>query len=197
MATVDLYADESAASFADARLELWDKRHPAMLESLLPTGLAWPRDRRTVRAKLSDALAQEFARVTRRGRELLAERDPREATETLEDWEEFLALPDPCSTPTEDLVQRRAEAHAKFIARGDPSFAHFKELAAAMGYDIEIVTGSPFTCQSECDDPLIVGDTVYKWRIQGASQGAEKDARLQCFLESVQRSHILLVFELS
>lgn len=197
MASVDLYADVTSTSSAEARLELWDKRYLPMLQALWPRGLVWARTWASRMAKFFDALGQELARVERRGRELLLERDPRSATETLDDWEYHLGLPDIGSGPTSDLAQRRLEAHAKFIARGDPSFAHFEELAAALGYTVEVSTGSPFTCQSECDDPLIVGDTVYKWRIIGASQGAEKDARLQRILQAAGRAHILLVFELS
>jgi uncharacterized protein YmfQ (DUF2313 family) len=85
----------------------------------MPRGKAWPRQVGTWLWKLARGIAVELARVHTRGDDLLLEMDPRTCTETIDDWERILGLPDPeIDPPPSTLAERRALAYTRWIARG-------------------------------------------------------------------------------
>ncbi len=60
---------------------------------LLPYGLAWTREPSSNLAKVLRVLAELYARVDQRARNLIDEAVPRTATELLSDWEALLGIP--------------------------------------------------------------------------------------------------------
>lgn len=83
-------------------------------------------------------LAEEFARLDRRGEDLIAETDPRSTTELLPEWERVLGLPDECSILSATLPARRQSAHYKLTGVGGLDAASIIRAAAVLGYTITI-----------------------------------------------------------
>lgn len=184
------------------------------LQALLPLGSAWPRSPNTTLTKLLDAFALELERVGDRALQVLEESDPRSTIELLPDWERVCGLPDTCSAGLATTIQeRRAAVVAKLTAIGGASIAYFTDLAASMGYDIEIEEFRPFiTGLSRCGAMLLGDHPVrHQWRVRvvgprftqfrtGASQCGDrlgKIARaedLECKLKRLKQAHTTLIF---
>ena len=109
------------------------------LRQLLPPGKAWEFPPEGNFAGLLVGLAEEFARIEGRGLDLLEEADPRTALELLPDWERVAALPDACTGAPDNATERQAALHQKLTRPGAQNAASYVELAARVGYGIEIV----------------------------------------------------------
>ncbi|KAB7624312.1 YmfQ family protein [Alkalilimnicola sp. S0819] len=138
----------------------------AELQALLPPGQALPRELEAVFTRLLAALADENARLYDRAAALIGESDPRYTLELLADWERVLGLPDPCSGDDQTIQERRGSVVAKLLYEGGLSRQFFIDLAAALGYGIEIVEYSPFVCGiSQCGvDQLNPAEMRFVWR---------------------------------
>lgn len=137
-----------------------------LMLSLLPRGAAWDRDPDGVRGRLYSAFAAEFARIDSFLSALPAERSPRTAYYLLADWEKALGLPDECSAAAETIAERRAIAHARWIATGGASPAYFKEVAKALGYDIEIVQyRARWFGRRKCGERFGGEDMQWTWKV--------------------------------
>lgn len=128
------------------------KEYASQLRNLLPQGLAWPRQPGLRRDDLLEAEAVELSRVDTRVGDLLREADPRQALETLGDWERVAGLPDSCVVATSITIQeRRARLVQKLTSTGGQSIGYFADIAENMGYPVEIKEFRPFVCGlSEC-----------------------------------------------
>ncbi|HCU26116.1 MAG TPA: phage tail protein [Deltaproteobacteria bacterium] len=109
-----------------------------LISQLFPSGDAWNQNEGSTWKKLIHAFADEFFRIDRRAQDLLNEADPRTTYEMLEDWERCVGLPDECTGLANTLEERRDQVVAKLVKRGNQSIQFFKELAAPLGYAIEI-----------------------------------------------------------
>ena len=142
------------------------------LRRLLPQGRAWRFLAGSVFGELLRALAEEFARVETRAAKLLTERDVRTADELLPEWE---ALIDPPEGAT--LDQRRALLHLILALAGDPRPVGFVELAAALGFTVEVREYSSLRCGDPCGSPLGGPDWDYAWDLVHESFS---ETRLTC-----------------
>jgi len=125
-----------------------------MLQALLPRGLAWTRAPDAVLTRLLRAVAEEPVRVDAAARLLPEEVNPVSAVSALEDWERVLGLPDACLQSGSTLQERRAAVLAKLGDTGRQDLAYWYELAATLGYKVEIREKTPFQCgKSQCGDP--------------------------------------------
>ncbi|WP_027366927.1 YmfQ family protein [Desulfocurvibacter africanus] len=115
-----------------------------LLLALLPVGMAWPREDETQLLELCNALGLELSRVEDAAWGLLDEADPQFTVRMLPDWERACGLPDECSRSYEVLQERRAALLAKLTGRGGQSIAYLEEVAAELGYVIEITEFTPF-----------------------------------------------------
>ena len=126
----------------------------AMLQALLPRGLAWSHALDANLSKLLRAAAEELARLDAAARLLLDEINPLTAFAALEDWERLLGLPDRCLLAGDTFQERRAAALAKLNDTGRQDLAYWYELAATLGYAVTIEEHWPFCCAwHQCGDP--------------------------------------------
>jgi uncharacterized protein YmfQ (DUF2313 family) len=131
---------------------------------LLPPGPAW---RGALMQALLEGLAGVDARIAQRMVDLLREADPRNADESIDDWESNLGLPEACIGQLATLQERRAAVVAKYTSGGGQSRAYFIALAAALGYAITIEEFRPFICGlSRCGDPLGAKTVRFYWRVR-------------------------------
>ncbi|MDO5531432.1 putative phage tail protein [Sutterella sp.] len=117
-----------------------DYRH--LTEHLLPRGPIWkPREGGLLDATLY-ALSREAARIDGRLERVLDENDARTSTEMLETWFSDWGVPSECITailePTTE--QKRQELLTKIVNNTGLSAGFFKELAAWLGYTVDITT---------------------------------------------------------
>lgn len=112
------------------------------LKQLLPKGKLFDSLKEdSLPAKWLASVAKEFQRVDARVEAALAEFDPRTATETLEDWERELGLPNELVPTIPATLSGRRAAVAMMVAmRGGQSFDSYAALCAAAGWElIEVV----------------------------------------------------------
>lgn len=150
-----------------------------ILQQLLPTGAAWPREADATLTKALAAWAEEFARAHNRAVDLIdIEADPRLATELLPEWETMVGT-DPCSQYVPDTLPARREAVvSKLTARGGQSRAFYREMARGLGFDpVTITEFRPFTVDSECVDPICDEPWRFAWQVE--APGAQ-DRELTC-----------------
>jgi len=184
-----------------------------VLADLLPRGFAWPRNPESVIMRTMRALAEEFARLTARDCDLLAESYPCGATETLPDWERICGLPDDCTGPLDTLQQRRAAVCGVLGARGGQSVEYFIQLALEHGYVIEITEYQPFRVDlSSVEDPLLDSDWWFTWTVSTPAatnivyfrtdeSAVEEplatwgDQQLECLILKHKPAHTLVMFE--
>ena len=109
------------------------------LGKLLPSGAAWRPEPGSWLARVLSGTAEEFARFDTRAIAFREEMDPRTATETLDDWERVLGLPDSAITETPATVDERRRAVAqKQAAQGGQTPAYYIGVALACGYVVTI-----------------------------------------------------------
>ncbi|MBA4081466.1 MAG: phage tail protein [Erythrobacter sp.] len=130
--------------------------HAQMLRQLLPCGAAWDFAPDGTFARLLEALAAEFARIDVRAIELMDEADPRTALETLIDWERVAGLPDACTGQPDNVRERQIALVQKLTSIAGQRPADFIDLAALIGFEIDIEEHRPlrtgFRVGDRCND---------------------------------------------
>lgn len=125
------------------------------LQSLLPSGRAWPRDPDATQAKVLTGLVQVNARLSQRASQLLDESHPDTTVELLPEWESALGLPDPDIGQLPTLQGRRQAVTARFANSGGQSADYFIEQAVLLGYIVTINNNAPFRAgQSRVGQPV-------------------------------------------
>lgn len=191
-----------------AGYELADYGH--MLASLLPQGASWPRESTSVLRRLLNGLASELFRVDSRSVDLLAEADPRLASELLEEWERMVGLPDPCVTEALGVQARRAAVESRLTSVGGQSRAFFMELASRLGYSITI---DEFASEAEAiagGIPYTGTSWAHTWRVNAPEQTVRTfrvgeacvgeplriwgNEQLECAFNRLKPAHTVLLF---
>lgn len=136
--------------------------YAGLLRRLLPRGKIWSVDHPLsgLRAFLL-GIGAEPARAHNRLLDVLEEADPSTTDDLIDDWERILGLPDPTDpSPPVTLADRRAVAHAKFIARGGMQPQNIYDIAQAAGYesDIEVQVPTLFRADESASD-----ERSYDW----------------------------------
>ena len=173
------------------------------LLQLLPDGLFWRRLNDGTRLyHVIEGLAEGFVRLHNKGLDLIEEMDPRTSTDMLENWEELLGLPDPCLAEADwpvGVAERRAAAHAAYIATGGQSATYFEDIAEALlGTNVNIneLFWLPFRVNvGRMGDRINMGGSQFIWEIEAAAATpANKQAQLECIINRLKPSHTLAIF---
>lgn len=133
------------------------------MAQLLPRGAAWAFAPDGVFARLLLALAAEFARIDSRALDLIEEADPRTTLELLSDWERVAGLPDACTGAPDEVSERQAALHQKIAGLGGQNKAAFIEVAARLGYQVEIEEHHPARIGSRIGGRLNGPDWAFAW----------------------------------
>lgn len=138
------------------------------LQSLIPQGLAWPREPSAVQAAVIRALATSFQRSDSDAISLLNGGFPATATILLPEWEKSLGLPDDCSIGEVDTIaKRQAAVVSKLISTGGQSKSYFIGIAKALGYTITIKEFRQARAGlSVCGDGLNGDDWPFVWLVE-------------------------------
>jgi uncharacterized protein YmfQ (DUF2313 family) len=178
-----------------------DNDHSRALRQLLPPGRVWRLEAESWIWKTLLAVSDEFRWVSSRAEDLVEETDPRTATETIEEWEEMLSLPDERVTEIPaTLAERRIAITQKFVARGGQSPAYFIALALACGY---VVTISNYTASLFRSGVGRSGDRLYGafWAysflmtVDPPTGDVLPQADFERVIEHATHSHATVIFE--
>lgn len=172
-----------------------------MLKSLLPQGLLWRADPDSWLSKVMLGFADELVRAEGRGDALIEETDPRTATETLEDWERVLGLPDEdvMEIPATDAARRLAIVQ-KLIRRGGQTPVYFVSLALACGWVVYVAEGYGDTVfrvgRARVGERLRGVAWAYAWRVDvdyapGVSLTSDE---LERIIRRVAPAHTTVIF---
>jgi uncharacterized protein YmfQ (DUF2313 family) len=165
-----------------------------MLQALLPTGPAWPREPGAVLTGVLDGWAEELARLDARAAALLDEADPSTAVETLPEWEHDLGL-----LGEGGIAERQAAVVGALNAQGGVSEPYFQALATSAGLDVQITTYRPFQVgRSTAGEALTNGDWLFTWLVTGpAATTPEARAALEALFRTLKPSHTIVLFDWS
>lgn len=171
------------------------------LKKLLPPGPVWRLTPDSVLSRLFHGLGDELARLEQRGRDLVEETDPRTATETLEEWERMLGLPDEdiLTIPATD-AERRTAIVQKLLRTGGQSAAYYEGLALAAGWTVYVVDDYGSTVArcgtAECPDPMNGTAWAFVWRVDVdfSVPGALTSTELEAVLTRVRPAHTIVFF---
>lgn len=171
------------------------------LLKLLPPGPLWRLTPDSVLSRLFHGFGDELARVEQRGKALVEETDPRTATETLEEWERMLGLPDEdiLAIPATD-AERRTAIIQKLLRTGGQSAAYYVEIALAAGWVIYVVDGYGDSVaragRFRCGDRLNGAEWAFVWRVDVDSSvtGALSSAELERVLTRISPAHTIVFF---
>lgn len=139
--------------------------HALALRQLLPRGPAWEFEPDGLFARLLEALAAEFARLDGRVIRLLEETDPRTALETLIDWERVAGLPDTCTGAPDNVGERQVALFQKLTGLGGQSPADFIDLAARVGFEIDIIEHRAIRTGFRVGDPANDTAWAHAWTV--------------------------------
>lgn len=139
--------------------------HAQALRQLLPRGPAWQFEPGGTFARLLEALAAGIARIDERVIDLLDEADPRTALEMLIDWERVAGLPDACTGAPDNVGERQVALLQKLTGLGGQSPADFIELAARIGFEIDIVEHGPLRTGFRVGDPANDEAWAHAWTV--------------------------------
>lgn len=126
--------------------------HSAVLRQLLPRGPVWDFAPDGAMAGLLMGLAEEFARFDQRVLDLMEEADPATALETLDDWERVAGLPDACTGEPDNVGERQVALVQKLVGIGGQRPADLIEIAARIGYEIDIEEFEPMRVGARSGD---------------------------------------------
>lgn len=173
------------------------------LKRLLPRGALWLMQPTSVLSKAMLGIADEIARVVARGVDLIEESDPRTATETLDEWEQAVGLPDHCieEIPATD-EERRLAITQKLIKRGGQTPALYIALALACGYTVTITENYGATvaragAARAGDARASAGADQYVWlvTVDPPAGAALSHDELECVIERAKPAHTEVIFE--
>ena len=186
--------------------------YASALGALLPTGMAWPRESKTVRSAVLRAMGRSFQRSDDDAVNLISGAFPPTATSMLPEWEATLGLPDDCVIGEVDSVSdRQRMVVAKLIGTGGLNRDYYIHIAETLGYVITITQFRPSMCgMSACGDALNGDEWPFVWRINapettikyalsGASYCGDPlsswgNKQLECALTKIAPSHLYLIF---
>lgn len=101
--------------------------------------------------------------------EVVNEYNPKNTTALIEEWEEFVGIPDSCIPVASTLEQRRKNILLKLAGINATTAKQFKNIASILGYSIEVSNGVststfpltlPFLLISEASAPFTIVITL-------------------------------------
>ena len=126
------------------------------------------RDESTLR-KILLGLASEWLNFRNKINEVVNEYNPQKTTALIQEWEEFVGIPDDCIPVASTIEQRRLNVLLKLAGINTTTEKQFKNVASILGYNIEVSNGVststfpltlPFLLISEASAPFTIVITL-------------------------------------
>ncbi len=119
--------------------------------------------------KILIGLASEWLNFRSKINEVSNEYNPKTTTKLIEEWEQFVGIPDDCIPVASTIEQRRLNVLLKLAGINATTEAQFKNVASILGYNIEVSNGVststfpltlPFLLISEASAPFTIVITL-------------------------------------
>ena len=130
---------------------------------VMPRGKAWSRDEDGDLNLFLRALARRLSQTEFDAENLLPEMRPETTFMLLEEWEEYLELPE-CGQLSGTVEDRRRAVVEKYHRKGGLSPWQIEAVAAALGFTIRVTVILPHHCMRSCMYPLY--PARYRWTLQ-------------------------------
>lgn len=182
------------------------------LVALMPSGLAWLRDKGSTQYATLRALGNSFARSDSESQSILTGAFPSTALMMLSEWESTLGLPDDCSFGESNNIGKRQRAVvSKLISTGGLNRDYYTNIAAILGYEVTITQFRPAMCaMSVCGDAINGEEWPFTWQINtfgsiytysyavttycGDLLASWGDKAFECAINKIAPSHINIIF---
>ncbi len=191
-----------------------EEAYADLLHKLMPPGVAWPESGVGNFAAIWAAFSVQLAEVDSRVCDLLAELDPTQAFEMLEEWESDLGLPEKCRVLSGPTSERRQDILSKLASEEAYNSRQWLiDLAAAVGFTITITEFDPSEFQvglSAVGDPIEPGwyrqifqvnaalTTVRPFETGHSSVGDALlefgNELLECVIRNAMPAHVQVIF---
>ncbi|MCC2941175.1 putative phage tail protein [Citrobacter freundii] len=133
------------------------------LWQVMPRGKAWSRDEDGDLNRFLRALARRLSQTEFDAENLLPEMRPEKTFMLLEEWEEYLELPE-CGQLSGTVEDRRRAVVEKYHRKGGLSPWQIEAVAAALGFTIRVTVILPHHCMRSCMHPLY--SARYRWTLK-------------------------------
>ena len=133
------------------------------LWQVMPRGKAWSRDNNGALNDFLRALARRLSQAEFDAERLLPEMRPETTFLLLEEWEEYLELPE-CEQASGTIEDRRRAVVEKYHRKGGLAPWQIEAVAAALGFTIRVNVILPHHCLRSCMYPLY--PARYRWILQ-------------------------------
>ena len=119
--------------------------------------------------KILIGLASEWLNFRSKINEVSNEYNPKTTTKLIEEWEQFVGIPDNCIPVASTIEQRRLNVLLKLAGINATTEKQFKNVASILGYNIEVSNGVststfpltlPFLLISEASAPFTIVITL-------------------------------------
>lgn len=132
------------------------------LQTLLPTGFAWPRDSASVWSRVLRGVAGSFSVLHDDTAEAVRQWQPHHTVARLAEWEEATGLPDACFGPDQPealrrklLLARLRGPELKYPDSSPASPGAIVSICAWLGYqNVQVKYNTPFRCGRRVGDRL-------------------------------------------
>lgn len=141
---------------------------------------------------LLQGFGEEFVRIRERMEDLLAERDPRQTVELLDEWEEEYGLPNKCVQVEQTFEERRDAVVSKVISPTGQSVGFFLDQAGALGADVTIEEEHGFRLGIDgMGDGLGGTEWNFVWTVHVVGDSNEL---LECVFTDLKPAHTVVHF---
>lgn len=119
----------------------------------LPRGALWQRDTNLDLYKYAAGYAPRLEAAELSAEGLLLEMRPETTHQLLENWEEYLGLPE-CGGTKQTIESRIGAVVEKYYRKGGLQAWNIEKIAADLGFDVEVQELFPHHCLRGCTYPL-------------------------------------------
>ncbi|MBO2656063.1 DUF2313 domain-containing protein [Shewanella algae] len=179
-----------------------------MMQRLMPRGFAWHLGPGGNLSAFIHGIAESLAAADASAAQLEREFHPETSLQLLEEWEDFLGLPE-CGLAADSLDKRRLDAYAKETADGGLAPWYYEALAGRAGFEVDVDEAYGHHCESLCDASLYhelsgLAPIVYstapatRWTtcLEACTLPVRRfgDGRLECLLNTYKPAHLRFVY---
>lgn len=130
-------------------------QYKQLIINLLPRGRLWQPREQPVFSALIESTAQEPCRVDDRVKQMFLEVDPRTTDESLDQWEDFLGIPDECTPDGQTDNERRTQLVQKLTNIGGLSKTFYEFIGLQLGFTITVENRINFLAgRARAGDPI-------------------------------------------
>lgn len=120
----------------------------------MPRGVIWQRSTSLDLYKYAQGYAPRLERVEASADNLLLEMRPETTLQLLDEWEEYLGLPECVAEPVSNIEYRRYAVVEKYHRKGGLQAWNVQRLAEDLGFTVSVDEVFPHHCLRGCTYPL-------------------------------------------